>query len=589
MSDNSADNKVTMIYQHWRSSKIMLACFVSATESYCAIQTMEDWQQVKTRRQKLLFLGLMSLSLGGCSFWCTNFMIQSGLELRSTSGVLLPTDYELGWLVLSMVSVVGGVFLGLMIASRDPVFRNKEFQRHQKATLERTTAWPASPDVQVKSRKNLMLFSSPSHILAGAFCITLGIIGMHYAEMEARKSNAAMDVCLLTVVVSGVIEVLAVIIMLWTIFRAPLVFDSDDFIQAGTSIAMGLVITMAYYMAMTIQLMEQWRRLQNPKHKVMMLVLAAVTLGGCGIWCTHFTGMTALKLTLDDGTILVVDFELGLTVLSLIFPVVGVLLGLMIASKDPFFLEIEQSRRKDMLVANLRKVKMSVAVKQKQIMALFSRLGRIGIGGAFAALGVLGMHYLGMLAQRMNANMELHADIVAVSVVVAFLTANAAFWIIFRALTFLPNNETLRMGSALIMGIAVCGTHYSGMGAATYTPSEEQYATTTQFIINGAEATIAASHGALLICYWLASCSVVRATRKTETEATTRHDPEAQGSYAGHQTTHVLTHQASYASHTSGQPMKKPAASDFHITHQSSARKVHIAPTESEMLQSEQI
>ncbi|KAF1323903.1 hypothetical protein FI667_g10161, partial [Globisporangium splendens] len=162
--------------------------------------------------------------------------------------------------------------------------------------------------------------------------------------------------------------------------------------------------------------MEQWRRLQNPKHKAMVLILAAITLGGCGIWCTHFTGMTAIKLTLDDGTILVVDFELGLTVLSLIFPVAGVLLGLMIASKDPFFLEIEQSRRKDML-----------------IMALFSRLWRIGIGGAFAALGVLGMHYLGMLAQRMNANMELHPGIVTVSVVVAFLTANAAFWIIFRA------------------------------------------------------------------------------------------------------------------------------------------------------------
>lgn len=66
-------------------------------------------------------------------------------------------------------------------------------------------------------------------------------------------------------------------------------------------------------------------------------------------------------------------------------------------------------------------------------MALFSRLWRIMIGGAFAALGVLGMHYLGMLAQRMNADMQLHAEIVSVSVIVAFLTANAAFWILFRA------------------------------------------------------------------------------------------------------------------------------------------------------------
>lgn len=102
-----------------------------------------------------------------------------------------------------------------------------------------------------------------------------------------------------------------------------------------------------------IQLMEQWRRIEERKSKLKMLMLAAITLGGCGIWCTHFTGMTALKLTLPDGTILVVDFELGFTILSLIFPVVGVFIGLMIASKDPFFLEIEQGRRKDMLVRTL--------------------------------------------------------------------------------------------------------------------------------------------------------------------------------------------------------------------------------------------
>lgn len=55
------------------------------------------------------------------------------------------------------------------------------------------------------------------------------------------------------------------------------------------------------------------------------------------------------------------------------------------------------------------------------------------LGGAFAALGVLGMHYLGMLAQRMNATMELNAGIVVLSVLIAFFTANAAFWILFRA------------------------------------------------------------------------------------------------------------------------------------------------------------
>lgn len=98
--------------------------------------------------------------------------------------------------------------------------------------------------------------------------------------------------------------------------------------------------------------MEQWRRLEG-KLKLLMLVFSAITLGGCGIWCTHFTGMTALELTLEDGTILIVNFEIGLTIISFIFPVVGVFIGLTIASRDPFFLEIEQDRRKDMLVRRL--------------------------------------------------------------------------------------------------------------------------------------------------------------------------------------------------------------------------------------------
>lgn len=64
----------------------------------------------------------------------------------------------------------------------------------------------------------------------------------------------------------------------------------------------------------------------------------------------HFTGMNALNLYLDDGTQLEMNFEAGTTIVSLIFPILGVFIGLKIASADPFFLEVEQSKRKDILV-----------------------------------------------------------------------------------------------------------------------------------------------------------------------------------------------------------------------------------------------
>ncbi|KAG2508633.1 hypothetical protein BBO99_00008900 [Phytophthora kernoviae] len=248
------------------------------------------------------------------------------------------------------------------------------------------------------------------------------------------------------------------------------------------------------------------------------MLLSSVALGGCGIWCMHFTGMNALRLTREDGSVLSVNFEAGLTALSFICAVGGVFIGLKIASADPFFLELEQEKRKNILVKDLEKTNMSDIVnkskvaKRIRIIALFSRLPRIAGGGLFAALGVLVMHYLGMMAQRMEAEMTLTAGVVVVSVLIAFFTATAAFWILFRALTFFQDSEMLRLGSALIMGIAVCGTHYSGMGAASYTYAE-QMDESTGVVFQGAQAAILASHGSLLFCYWVMTWSVASSVR----------------------------------------------------------------------------
>lgn len=89
---------------------------------------------------------------------------------------------------------------------------------------------------------------------------------------------------------------------------------------------------------------------EKKRSKLFYLFLASVALGGCGIWSMHFTGMNALQLHLSNGVLLEINFELGLTILSFIFAIGGVFTGLKIASTDPFFLEMEQARRKEILV-----------------------------------------------------------------------------------------------------------------------------------------------------------------------------------------------------------------------------------------------
>ncbi|KAL4172096.1 hypothetical protein KRP22_007270 [Phytophthora ramorum] len=137
----------------------------------------------------------------------------------------------------------------------------------------------------------------------------------------------------------------------------------------------------------TIQLMEKWRSAIETRDKLILLMLSSVALGGCGIWCMHFTGMNALELTREDGSVLTVNFEAGLTILSFICAVGGVFIGLWIASADPFFLELEQEKRKNILVKDLAATAMSDVVNKQKVakrikfIALFSRLPRIA-GGA---------------------------------------------------------------------------------------------------------------------------------------------------------------------------------------------------------------
>lgn len=183
----------------------------------------------------------------------------------------------------------------------------------------------------------------------------------------------------------------------------------------------------------------------------------------------------------------------------------------------------------------MKKIKMKHVVKKGKVarhikyMALLSRLWRILGGGVFAALGVLGMHYLGMWAQHMKADMALDGRVVAASCVIALGTATAAFWILFRALTFWQDSQALRVASALIMGVAVCGTHYTGMAAATYTHSSADYdaSHSTRYTTSGSKTSVVASHAAILICYWLTSLAVTVSVKNVERARTTQHETSA--------------------------------------------------------------
>ena len=83
------------------------------------------------------------------------------------------------------------------------------------------------------------------------------------------------------------------------------------------------------------------------------------------------------------------------------------------------------------------------------------------------------MPYIGMLAIHAQVIVHWESSVVAASVVIAVVAATAAFWILFRFLALYPVYESLRVLSSLVAALAVCGMHYTGMEAATYTVSHD--------------------------------------------------------------------------------------------------------------------
>ncbi|MBN4079762.1 response regulator, partial [bacterium AH-315-C08] len=90
-------------------------------------------------------------------------------------------------------------------------------------------------------------------------------------------------------------------------------------------------------------------------------------------------------------------------------------------------------------------------------------------GGVLMGGGVVWMHYTGMAAMKMAGSMHYKPGLFILSSIIAILAATAALGLV----TYFGNRErvklSLKIVAALVMGIAVCGMHYTGMAATVFT------------------------------------------------------------------------------------------------------------------------
>lgn len=161
---------------------------------------------------------------------------------------------------------------------------------------------------------------------------------------------------------------------------------------------------------------ERWRA----------LIGSGLAVGGGGIWAMHFIAMLACHMEIP------VTYDVLLTALSALIGIAACTLGLAVASSGVF------------------------------------SWGRLLLAGVLMGLGVAGMHYTGMAAMLMPAQTIYDPTIVALSIVIAIVASIAALWLAFNLRGWLQ-----LLGAALVMGVAVCGMHYTAMAAAGFVLVEQ--------------------------------------------------------------------------------------------------------------------
>lgn len=156
---------------------------------------------------------------------------------------------------------------------------------------------------------------------------------------------------------------------------------------------------------------------------------------GIGIWSMHFIGMLAFSLPVPIG------YDILITIVSMIAAIIASCIALFVVSR-----------------------------KNMGTVQLIS-------GGVLMGVGIGTMHYTGMAAMQMEAHLSYDMFFFLLSVVIAVAVSLVALWLAFHLRGDSTEAGTVqKVVSALVMGGAIVGLHYTAMQAALFTPMESSAA-----------------------------------------------------------------------------------------------------------------
>ena len=198
---------------------------------------------------------------------------------------------------------------------------------------------------------------------------------------------------------------------------------------------------------------------------------------GVGIWSMHFVAMLAFHSSLP------IAYDVGL-VLSVLVAIAASLLAFMVVSRPA------------------------------------PRLGTLAAASLLMGPAIAGMHYIGMASLRMAARLQYDPTLVTASVIIAVTASLAALRlsVAFRD-DVTPRPVWQKPASAMLMAVAICGMHYTGMAAATFVPVSGAVLTGRNLLATDGLAYAVAVSATLIAGIAVAAVMLDRSVRATVAEA----------------------------------------------------------------------
>lgn len=195
------------------------------------------------------------------------------------------------------------------------------------------------------------------------------------------------------------------------------------------------LVVLSYLVAMfasfiALDIAGRLRDVSNTEAANLFWIVGGAIAMGSGIWTMHFVGM--LSFSMPEMTMHYDIYWTGLSLLVAVF-----------ASGFALFL-----------------------LKAREV-----NVKRLVVGGVILGLGIASMHYAGMQAMKIEMNVHYTIGLFILSIIIAITASEVALWLALKTNQVVLKYRTrLKLISAAIMGVAICGMHYTGMMATVFTP-----------------------------------------------------------------------------------------------------------------------